>query len=301
MRRLIVPLTTAMLAASATPEGQNGTPPLPELLRGAATYVERFEHEFSFIVGEERYVQQVERRKQPRFNRNLVSNLFFMWVPDGLLLITARNVRTVDNEVVTDSVQRLERLLSNAGAEPSVKQRLLRDETTRFNVGGIFRNFSDPTLVVQFLHPRLQSRFLFRMAGRANIDGVPTWRLTYVERGSPTVISLNGGDARASGNVWIAANGGAVVRTTLRLSEVIPRTSVSPKEYFEARLEMTYGRDGRLDVWAPRTMTERYTLLRDGGRDSDLQEEERISSTASYSNFRRFETSGRLLAPDEPR
>ncbi len=297
MRHLIGALIVAVLAPVAAPEGQGNAPPVPELLRSAGAYVERFEREIALIVGEERSVQQVHQHPafgvRRELTRRLVSNVLFMWVSDGLLLITARNVRTVDGKVVTDSAQRLEQLLSSAAADPSVKQRLLRDETARFNVGSTIRNFSDPTLVVQFLHPRLQSRFLFRVAGRDNVAGVPTWRVEYVERDRPTVITVNGRGAMASGNVWIAAKDHTVVRATLRLAEWIPRTDVSARQFFEARLETTYAHDARLDIWVPRTMTEQYKLHRDDAEMMTL--EESISSKAAYSNFRRFETFGRLV------
>lgn len=131
----------------------------------------------------------------------------------------ARNVRTVDDKVVTDSAQRLEQLLSSATADRSVKQRLLRNETARFNVGSIVRNFSDPTLVAQFVHPRLQPRFSFKMAGRDTVAGVVAWKVAYVEREGPTVIVVNNRDAIASGHVWIAGNDHGVARATLELTQ----------------------------------------------------------------------------------
>lgn len=226
MRQLIVLLISAVLALVATPEGQGNAPPLPELLRGAAAYVERFEREFERIVADEHYVQQVRQRRaglgdEWRRRRSLVSNVLFMWESDGPLLMMVRTVRTVDDKVVADSTQRLERLLSSTNADPAVKRRLLRDESARFNVGSMIRNFSDPTLVVQFLHPRLQSRFSFKVAGRESVAGVPVWKLTYVERERPTVIRVNDRDEMASGDVWIAAKDNAVVRTTLRLTQLI--------------------------------------------------------------------------------
>jgi hypothetical protein len=295
MRQLVALLIAAVLAPVAAPAGQRDAPPLPELLSGAAAYAERFEREFAVVVGEERYVQQVRQQRgieffdARRFSRSLVSHVFLMWVSDGPLLIMARNVRTVDDKVVADSAQRLERLLSSASADPSAKQRLVRDETARFNIGSIIRNFSDPTLVVQFLHARLQSRFSFSVAGRDNVAGVVTWKLAYVEREGPTVIVVNGRNAMASGYVWIAVKDNAVVRATLGVTQSIRPAADLDEQVFAARLETTYLHDARLDVWAPRTMTERYEIWRGG------QWKESISSKAAYSNFRRFETSGRLV------
>src|SRR5262245_54349179 len=100
MRQLMVLLIAAALAPVAALEGQGNAPALPELLQGAAAYVERFEREFERIVGEERYVQRVRQRAGIEFfdvrrgrSRSLVSNVLFMWVSDGPLLIMVRTVR----------------------------------------------------------------------------------------------------------------------------------------------------------------------------------------------------------------
>jgi hypothetical protein len=83
-------------------------------------------------------------------SRTIVSDVFFMWVSEETLAVALRTVRAVDDMLVADSARRLEALLAGAAADPAEKERLLRDETARFNVGSVIRNFSDPTLVVQF-------------------------------------------------------------------------------------------------------------------------------------------------------
>jgi hypothetical protein len=52
-------------------------------------------------------------------------------------------------------------------------------------------------------------------------------------------------------------------------------------------IAVTFDRDSRLDVWAPARMDERYDEL--SGNST--------TCTARYSNFRRFETSGRVIGP----
>jgi hypothetical protein len=290
MKRFTVLMIAAVLAQIAVPEGQRDTPALADLLRGAGVYAERFERDFALIVGEEHYVQQVRPvpiGSRPTLRRTIVSDILFMWPSENSLLVTARSFRTVDDMPVADSASRLDRLLASATADSAEKERLLRDESARFNVGSVIRNFGDPTLVLQFLHQRLQSRFLFRLAGQENVAGVPTWKLSYMERKSPTLIAVNDRNALASGDVWIAVANNALVRARLRLTD----------NTVDARVEMTYSPDAGLDVWVPRTMTERYELRvpYPGGRSGGIEED--IFSTATYSNFRRFETSGRLVDP----
>ncbi len=57
----------------------------------------------------------------------------------------------------------------------------------------------------------------------------------------------------------------------------------------EASVDVQYQRDSAFGVWVPAQMTERYRERIGSG--------ERITSTSTYSNFRRYETSARVLSP----
>ena len=54
----------------------------------------------------------------------------------------------------------------------------------------------------------------------------------------------------------------------------------------EVFLRVDYQRDPKLEMWIPARMVERYVKRR---------EREEIACTATYSNPRRFETSGRIV------
>jgi hypothetical protein len=60
---------------------------------------------------------------------------------------------------------------------------------------------------------------------------------------------------------------------------------ISDEDY----LQRLSGRDAKLKMWVPARMRETY-VDRAGTRN-----EERIECTATYSNFRRFETSARIV------
>jgi len=47
----------------------------------------------------------------------------------------------------------LERALAETAANRLTRLRRLRDEGARFNIGQIVRNFSDPSVALQFLDP----------------------------------------------------------------------------------------------------------------------------------------------------
>jgi len=73
---------------------------------------------------------------------------------------------------------------------------------------------------------------------------------------------------------------GIVLRTALALDD--------PQTRFTFSMRVTYGRDAKLAGWMPLVMEERYAQRRDGT-------EEEVTCTATYSNFRRFETSARIV------
>jgi len=81
----------------------------------------------------------------------------------------------------------------------------------------------------------------------------------------------------ASGTIWIEATGGRVLRTSLILSSADGRLG--------GRMTVQYGPHPKFDVLVPLEMREVYT--------SSSGEE--ITATATYSDFRRFETGTRLV------
>jgi hypothetical protein len=86
-------------------------------------------------------------------------------------------------------------------------------------------------------------------------------------------------DRPVRGLIWLDAAGGRVLKT---------RLEADTEEHWVTEVEVTYGRDAHIDAWVPLTMHERY--LRGA-------EDEIVECTARYSNYRRFETSARVMIP----
>jgi len=285
-------LTGILAAVNAFP--QTPEPSISVLLARAATYEQQFEREFSTMVGQEHYEQRwggFSRELDTSSDRERVieSEVLVVWLPEEESWLTARNVRIVDDSPVRDSESRLERLLAAASPEDLVARvRRLRDESARFNLGPVERNFNDPTMVLQFLSAKIQPRLRFEKRGRDTIDGKLVWRLAFTEHVRPTLIRSNGKDVRSTGEVWIDATDGAIVRTRVNLGD--------PRSGLKALIDVTYRRDPRFAVWVPSRMQERYER---SGRAYYLGENrpftDRIDCVATYTDFRRFETTARLV------
>jgi hypothetical protein len=124
------------------------------------------------------------------------------------------------------------------------------------------------------MHPVNRSRFsLSRMAGDT-IDGRATWCLFFTERRRPTIIrDHNGKDRRARGSMWVDPSTGEVVKTTLQWDG-------EPEGF----ITVNYERDPNIGALVPVRMIEQYR------RDEMVVEGE-----ATYSNYRRFQTSARIV------
>lgn len=272
---------------------------LDDTLRRIAQYVQTFERDFAIVISDEHYEQKEVLRFDPGRSTSLVrtlgSEMLFAWVPERQSWLTVRNVLMVDGASVPDSQGRLDAAFALPEPARLGRLRRLRDEGARFNVGRIYRNFNDPTLVLQFLDAENQSRFAFTVVGAEKANGLDAWKLSFVERSTPTLLQTNTGDLLSSGLVWVARSDGTVARTKLTLKDAIANTT--------ADLLVDYGRNSKVGMVVPIRMAETYVqqrvanLAASGMPPRFGVTTERIECVARYSNFRRFETTGRVVVP----
>jgi len=230
-------------------------------------------------------VQQVwphgVRTERPVARRRLLSEFLFVYVPANGTWLGFRDVGEVDGKRIRNRKDRLESLLMQKSSTSIADLKRLADESARFNIGPIFRNFNEPTLGLLISDPRYAPRFRFEKAGEQTIDGTATWEVRYTEVRRPTVIQQVDKDVPASGLLWIDPETGRVVRTELR---------VENESGAVGRIVVDYRFEPKLDLWVPSEMTEVYEYTRGTRRPL-------IECSARYSNFRRFETKARLVIP----
>ena len=96
-----------------------------------------------------------------------------------------------------------------------------------------------------------------------------------------------------TGSLLVRVADGVVVTSILKLAGRGTTPDVS--------ITVDYRRDAKLDLWAPVRMEERYqTVVVAGNAGSTMRDQtkfNRIQAVATYTNFRRFETSGRIITP----
>jgi hypothetical protein len=294
----VVALGSLVLSAESTPDlagvrprsvpGQEGRAQssTAAVVKAATEYVADYQRRLTSILADESYVQDVVRQiprdpNGPR-TRRMVSEVFFMFTPGSNDWMAIRDVIAVDGQPVPnrpDIKQALE-ALSSTGAAATLKAR-----NSRFNIGRIVRNFSEPTLSLLIFDDTHRGRFSFERKHVRNEADAVLVTLAFAEKKSPTLIAdVRRGRIFSSGEVIVEAGTGRVRHTALRAKSG------------DIALELTteYSPDEQLAMWVPAVFRESYERGDSPkGLESD-SEYEHVVCEARYRNFRRFQTSARI-------
>jgi len=320
-------VATTSASKAQTPDrsaGETRGPTLAQVMSLAGRYVAAYAEDMSVVIGTERYVQWMQNDDFLRpVSQVLVSEFALVRVKGDWLGL--RDVYEVEGKPVADRKDRLLTLLRQP-TEAAIEQgRRICDESARYNLGAIQRNFNVPTTALFFLQPANQTRFRFTKKGEERIEARAVWTVRYQEVQRPTIIRTSQGkDMPVTGTVWIDPTDGRVFKTSMQITiegrlggqadltsdpggfgEVVRRQRPGdPHPVFgrersvgsSASITVTYRQDQRLGLLVPAEMSEEYqgpATSRFSGRDTVT----RITTRATYSDFKRFETGARVVIP----
>jgi hypothetical protein len=266
-----------IVAASLVATPAATAPSLKQWLTRIGAYVERYGEQASIVVASERYTQHVTS-DQPGVlqGRRTVAEFAIVKTASENRWVGFRDVIEVDGKPQTDHNHRLVALLTSAGGADEARD--LSEESARFNIGPVQRNFNVPTTALFFFAPANFDRFKFSLKeaaadGAAEIGFRETYKPTFVR-------SPKGEPISASGSIWVNADG-TITRTLMHLAYVndVGRILLD--------VDVVYALVPALGMWLPRDMTEIYEVRRAGANA-------RIDCHAEYSNYRTFQTSVRI-------
>jgi len=326
---------TAVAPSAATATPATRAAPLPaaietqpaaarsvdDLVRRARAYVVEYGAELSLVIGVERYRQWVQNSDASTpmgsggnrpWSRETVSEFALVRAKDDWL--GYRDVFNVDGKTVGDRQDRLLQLFQKTPATAVDQGRRIADESARYNAGGMQRNFNVPTMALFFLHPSNASRFSFDLVGSDTIDGTPASKVRYRETQKPTIIRTSAGkNMPVSGVFWIDPSRGRILKTSLEITgeaqlgrlsgsmaDAYANKAVRPGEWTDGRVDTysrvstTYKLDERIGLLLPAEMVEEYQGV---SRNQATGEDRitKINCRATYSDFKKFETSGRIV------
>ena len=256
------------------------------VVTAVAQYVAAYQRSLTSILADESYAQDVvslmPSDPTATRSRRMASEVFFMFMPGTRDWMAIRDVIAVDGVPVEDRPdirQALDVLSSNDVAVA------LKRQNSRFNIGRILRNFSEPTLSLLVFDATHRGRFSFERKRVRNDGHAVLVTLAFTERESPTLIGdpLRG-RILSTGEVIVEAGTGRVRRAVLRANSG------------EIKVELTtdYTRDEVLDMWVPALFRETYERGTPPRRLEADTEYEHVVCEARYRNFRRFQTSARI-------
>lgn len=253
---------------------------LADVLARAGEYVVRLERDLAGVVVEEHYVQDSTRlggglpargpgaMQTTREHRDLKSDVLLVRPEGSDRYIQFRDVFEVDGKPVRDRDDRLAMLFLNPAPSASEQLQEIREDSARYNLGNISRDFNVPVLALVFLHAENQRRFRFALA-RTGRAGEP-WEIEYREVEPNTLIRTSANrDLPVRGRFRIEPNSGRVWLSELVLED----------DAVHAEVTVTYALDEKLGFLAPIEMRESV-----GARNGSLE----IKGRATYSRFRRF-------------
>jgi len=283
--KALLPAATAVLLA-LQPSGAG------EIRDRLDQYLRSYEPQLSVLIADEymtqRGVGSTGRDGTPnrRQSRELRSEVAFIALPGGAGWLGFRRVITVDDQRASDeqavhinSGGLASSLSDGARDDYASARQLLADGAVR-NLG-LPRTTNLPNLPLELLHPRHRRHFVERLDGTEAVGGVMTTRMVFIERVEPTIIQSPDGESIESVvRAWIEPATGRLFR-----AEVKSRKFGSRKD-FPNIIRVEFVQNKQFGMLVPSVMDEVFPLY--GGTGT---------GQARYSNFRRFQTSARIITP----
>jgi hypothetical protein len=273
------PLAVLALAAAATA----AAPLTPDtstkgLTKSAAAYVAEYQSKMLYVLADEEYTQRTFDQAGNLMRERLMNGdlwLTFVGTDQHQEWMAVHDVIMVDGEVVPD--RKDVRSLIQLGKFESVARELLA-RNARFNIGGIERNFNEPTLPLLVLEARRLSGFSFDRKSLTKEGDKSSAVLAFDEKDPATLIhDKRGRPVPVKGEFEMDADTGEIRRTRLEFKI----------DGVAGELSTIYKKDEKLELWVPITFTERYTRKTTTNFD-------RIECEATYTNYRKFGATARI-------
>jgi hypothetical protein len=298
-------------------------PSLEQVMERVGAYVAGYGEKASVVVSTEKYTQSVMWADSAPMRPLQLEAEFAIVRVTGGGWTGYRDVVSLDGKPVHDRRNRLMELLTDTNGDVSELTRIA-NESARFNIGPVSRNFNVPTATLFFFRPQNHARFAFERKGARKIDDVATWEVTFNETQRPTMVMTRAGvDVPIEGSLWVNPLDGTVIRTRLKLRNFADDTAVAPdmaappqappedpraprgaraaprpstisigRIESSADIDVTYRKPDGMTLWLPFTMVELYegpTRIKAKSMPG------RSTTNAKYSDFKTFDTSIKIV------
>ncbi len=288
--RIGVALLFVLAMSAALPARQD---PDPQVVRARMhDYLVEYEMALSSLIAEERFQQWPLRgagatngavlsgRRDLTRIRSLVSDVAFVPLPGNVGWLGYRDVVEIGGKPVRRKGPSLLDLLKAQTDDSQERAMTLLRESARHNLGAP-RTINLPSLPLELLHIRNQARFVITAHEMDRTNHCRAMRLMLQETVTPTLIQTpKGGNMPSRVFAWVDPENGRLCR-----AEVRTRDAQHGARAIDAIVRVEFAREGALDVWVPEKMYEEFLDPPRGRGEGE----------ATYSNYRRFTTSARIV------
>jgi hypothetical protein len=245
-------------------------------------YLETYEGDLGSLIADEDFRQSIPplpgNGPRPQL-RHLESEVAFLRLPGGAEWFGFRRAKRVDGKPVGDLHQSLANLLSISSSDTLAQAKLLVVQSSEHNLG-LPRTINMPTLPLELLSGRYRHRFEFKFAGKEKIRGRPVNLVDLVELGPEPIIYNGGYPLQCRLRAWVDVETGALWR-----AEVVMRRD---GERSKPKIRVDFALEPKLQVIVPVEMREEFGVANIVNLGTGV---------AKYSNYRRFQTSARIVPP----
>jgi hypothetical protein len=258
-----------------------------DVLAKLDAYLIAYQPKLSELIADEVLVQEINgttRLVSPeelspgitRQRRRLASEVAFIALPNNAGWLGFRNVKTVNNRKVDSRDESLNAALKTGSYDAA---RSLLNASAAQNLG-LPRTTNLPNLPLEFLHERNRKRLVARLDAVERIRGVETVQVVFIERLTPSLIQTPFGmDMPSVIRAWIDRNG--------RLLRAEVQTFKASSSLAASTIRVDFTEHKSLGMLVPTEMRETFPVEPPAAG----------TGIARYSNFRRFQTSGRIVTP----
>ncbi|HET9362417.1 MAG TPA: hypothetical protein VFO58_21845 [Vicinamibacterales bacterium] len=276
MNRHLRPSAVLAVAVMTAVVCQAQEPTLDEVVDRLGRYISDYETKIVQLAAEEEYEQRIKRRSgyggEVVARRKLTSTFLFARLPTGQAWFGVRDVVRVDGKPVSGRGRSLEQLLQEGTLDALAEANRVVRENAKYNIGAVYRTVNLPLQAIELLRAEHRRRFEFTSVGRARMAGSRVWQIAYAERVRPSLINDGfGGDRLTNGHVWVDPTTGAVHKTEISIEKV-------------NLITVEFRHNDRFQMLLPSSMEEVYELAI-----------EVVNGRANYSDYRRFQTSARIV------
>ena len=271
--------TLAVLLFGALVLAQKPAPPdVDTVLEQLDAYLEKYEGELSAVVADEHLVQEIEGRFLQKKTRRVLSEIAFLRLPGNFEWLGFRNAKIVDGKPVALNGPSLAKILGTTTVDAIAQASFLVNQSSKYNLGSP-RTVNMPNLPLELLDRRYRHRYDIKLERSERVRGHAAHVISLEELGPPPIVFNDGLNLQSLVRAWIDADTGALWRAEVRMRQHNDR-EISSK----LRVEFAY--DRTLDMFVPIEMREDFAVDLGSGRGHH-----------TYWNFRRFQTSARIVPP----